>query len=479
MSASPTIVDGTYEILGPLGAGGMGEVFEARHKVTGRHVALKLLRAENATKDDARRRFVREAQAIGRLDHPHVVEILDAGIDGASGAPFLVQTLLRGPSLRELVQVSPRMDPVLAVRLVAPVLRGLAAAHAAGIVHRDMKPTNVILSRRDGDAPGEVVPKIIDFGISKLHEQGDTPDPVSTITRSGVVVGTAAYMAPEQAEGRDDVDGRVDVWALGVMLYEMIVGRRPFEAPSTATLLLRIISHDPVPVAVARPEVPAAIGELVMRALQRDPAARWPTAAAMLAACEEALGTPLKGAAVTIDGLDELLASRSRAPAELPPAARAPTAETQPARPLPTATPGAVAPPETRAPSRWIAIGLALTLIVVALAAAATQGGGSSPDSALPPPPPPSTSVLALAPHEIDAAAAVLDVAMAVIDAGPAEPVATDTGVSDESAPTTGSRVRRRRDAGPSAPPIVSPPPPPPPSEPRSGTRGAPILSPE
>lgn len=260
---------GKYELVALLGQGGMGRVFEARHVVTGRRVAVKVLKVEASRRTEAQRRFLREARAIGRVEDPHVVEVLDAGMDEATGAPFVVQTLLRGVSLRAYLRTLDRIEPVLAARLAAPVLRGLGAAHAAGVVHRDVRPSNVFFSRREGDAPDEVTPKAIDFGISKLADAGDVVEPPSTLTASGVVVGTVGYMAPEQAEGRDDVDGRADLWAVGVMLYEMIAGDRPFDAPSTAATLLRIVSAVAPPLDRARPDVPNALADVVMRAPTR------------------------------------------------------------------------------------------------------------------------------------------------------------------------------------------------------------------
>lgn len=299
-------IGGKYELVALLGEGGMGRVFEARHVVTGRRVAVKVLKVEASRRTEAQRRFLREARAIGRVEDPHVVEVLDAGMDEATGAPFVVQTLLRGVSLRAYLRTLDRIEPVLAARLAARVLRGLGAAHAAGVVHRDVKPSNVFLSRREGDTPDEVTPKVIDFGISKLADAGDVVEAPSTLTASGVVVGTVGYMAPEQAEGRDDVDGRADLWAVGVMLYEMISGDRPFDAPSTTATLLRIVSAAPPPLDRARPDVPKALADVVMRALQREPADRWSSAAAMLEALEHAVDEPLRASTVVLPGVSRV-----------------------------------------------------------------------------------------------------------------------------------------------------------------------------
>jgi serine/threonine protein kinase len=332
-NARAQTIDGKYELLAPLGVGGMGEVWEARHVVTGRHVAVKLLKPDTKRRDEASRRFLREAQAIGRLEHPHVVEVLDAGIDPSSDAPYIVQTLLRGLSLRKYLRTRERLSPDLAATLVAPILRALAAAHVAGIVHRDIKPTNVFLCRRDDEPLDVVTPKIIDFGISKLEERSDHTESLSTLTITGVVVGTLGYMSPEQAEGRDDVDGRADLWAVGVMLYEMVSGRRPFDAPSTAMMLLRIVSHDPPPLEGLGLDVPPAFSEVVSRALARKPEERFTSALELLEALESAIGRSLRDASIVVPGASEAAAKPDDEAALLASIApREATASTSPGR---------------------------------------------------------------------------------------------------------------------------------------------------
>jgi serine/threonine protein kinase len=330
-AAKSALVGEKYELLGRLGAGGMGEVWEARHHVTGRRVAVKLLRADTRRRDEAAKRFLREAQAIGRLEHPHVVEVLDAGIDPATKAPYIVQALLRGVSLRRYLRTRTRLEPLEAASVVAPVLRGLSAAHVAGIVHRDIKPSNVILCRQPDDALDAVTPKIIDFGISKLEEGEETDSTLSTLTASGVALGTIGYMAPEQAEGRADVDGRADLWAAGVMLFEMVAGRRPFDGSSTAQTLLRIVSQDAPPLDALGLEVSRGFVDVVVRALARKPTDRFLSALDMLEALEGAVGTPLRSTSIVLPGasMASLLPDEDEAFVPVP---VSPTAETAPGR---------------------------------------------------------------------------------------------------------------------------------------------------
>src|SRR5262245_25728445 len=216
---------GPYEILAPLGAGGMGEVYRARDPRLGREVAIKVLPAERLADETRRRRFVQEARAASQLNHPSIVTIHEIERDGAHD--FIVMELVQGKSLDKLI---PRggMSVRDALRFAIPIADAVARAHAAGIVHRDLKPPNVVVSD-DG------VPKVLDFGLAKLLSREDASDPDApteatadaAVSEVGAVTGTPAYMSPEQAAGRS-VDARSDVFSFGVMLYEMVTGRRPF-----------------------------------------------------------------------------------------------------------------------------------------------------------------------------------------------------------------------------------------------------------
>ncbi len=259
---------GPYEIAGLIGAGGMGEVYRARDPRLGRDVAIKVL-PEEVAEDPARlRRFEREARSIARLDHPNLLAIHDLGHH--EGSPYLVCELLEGRTLRERLEAGP-IPPQEALALAAQIADGLAAAHSQGIVHRDLKPANVFVTQQDRV-------KILDFGLAKLvpaGEEDDTELPTATaLSQEGMVLGTAHYMAPEQAAGRA-VDHRADQFALGVILYEMVAGRRPFEGTTAQETLASILRDDPEPLERAAPRVPVPVRWLVDRCLARDPGGRY------------------------------------------------------------------------------------------------------------------------------------------------------------------------------------------------------------
>jgi hypothetical protein len=366
------LVGGKYQLLGRLGAGGMGEVWEARHEITGRRVAVKLLRLGATTRrDEASKRFLREAQAIGRVEHPHVVEVLDAGIDPARKAPYIVQSLLRGVSLRGYLKAHGRLTAEEAARVVAPILRGLGAAHVAGIVHRDVKPSNVILCRQPDDPLDAVVPKLIDFGISKLEDEpeGDT---LSTLTASGVALGTVGYMAPEQIEGRE-LDGRADLWSVGVMLFEMVAGRRPFDGASTAQTLVRSLTVEAPSLRSFDLPLPPAFPDVVARALATSPAHRFLSALEMLDALASAVGEPLREGAVVLPGAS-VASAAPRSEIDDP---HPPTAETAPAR-VATPTSAELPPSRMRTPALAVA-GIAAIAIGGAAGLAWRPGGADDP----------------------------------------------------------------------------------------------------
>ncbi|MBI5501661.1 MAG: serine/threonine protein kinase, partial [Deltaproteobacteria bacterium] len=267
-----------YRLTRPLGSGGMGYVWEAEHLRLGRTVAVKLLRPELVSDPAALARFQQEATAAARIGSPHIVDVLDVGAT-PGGAPFLVMEKLRGRSLAELRREQPVLPFARAAGIARQILAALEAAHAAGIVHRDLKPDNVFLEDQ-GDGRDHV--KILDFGIAKAMD-----DPkVAHLTRTGMLVGTPRYMSPEQATGRRGIDGRTDVWSVGVLLYECLAGRLPHEAPDLAGTLGKIIGEPAASVRTFRPEIDPALDAAVLRALAKDPAQRFPTAAAF----REALG---------------------------------------------------------------------------------------------------------------------------------------------------------------------------------------------
>ncbi|MFO0609748.1 MAG: serine/threonine-protein kinase [Polyangiales bacterium] len=264
-------INSKYSLQRALGLGGMGEVFAAQNLWTGRAVAIKTLRAEYAKERQFVERFWQEARCASALRHRNIVDVLDVGVDDATGEPFIVMEYLEGRSLDRALADAPdhRLPAAAALLAVLPVMDALATCHEAGLIHRDVKPSNVILSR----APdGEVVPKLIDFGVSKsLVQRG----PARTV--SGSAVGTPQYMAPEQARGEDGVDGRADVWAVGATLFESLAGRLPFDGPSVHVIVAQIMNADAPPLRSLAPEVPADVAAAVDRALQRDPRRRFGT----------------------------------------------------------------------------------------------------------------------------------------------------------------------------------------------------------
>ncbi|MBX7195075.1 MAG: serine/threonine protein kinase [Sandaracinaceae bacterium] len=461
--ARSTLVGEKYELLGRLGAGGMGEVWEARHHVTGRRVAVKLLRAGTKKREETSKRFLREAQAIGRLEHAHVVEVLDAGIDPSTRAPYIVQTLLRGVSLRRYLRTQSRLTTLEAASIVAPVLRGLGAAHVAGIVHRDIKPSNIILCRQPDDPVDTVTPKIIDFGISKLEEGDASDETLSTLTASGVALGTVGYMAPEQAEGREDVDGRADLWAVGVMLFEMVAGRRPFDGGSTAQMLLRIVSHDAPSLAeLGVGEISPGFADVVARALARRPGDRYLSALEMLEALEGAVGMPLRTSAIVLRGAS----AAALLPDEelLEPAPAVPTAAT-------VSRPGASRDqPHATKPAwiAWAAVAIAASATVAVVVRSASSDPTSTSPSHEPPPDDAGArddTAVAPVPAAPDAAA---DDAWRALDAGaldttPDASAAPDRAHRPHEGPGRGSTARAHGEPDASAP--------------RVGTHGSVILS--
>ncbi len=274
-------IAGKYEIDDIIGRGGMGAVYRAKHRLTDRRVALKWMLPDVTDPEQALARFLREAKAMGRIDHPSVVGVLDVGVD--DGAAFLVMELLRGASLRELLEAGRRMPHERAIALIMPALEGVAAAHRAGVVHRDLKPENLFVVR-DG-AGREVTTKVLDFGISKLRDDGTPKD--GAITRTGTTMGTPSYMSPEQVKGARDVDGRTDVWALGTIVYEMLAGEVPFRGETYGGLMVAIVTEDYVPLHVRNQEIPTALADAVHGALEKDLQRRWPDVASFARALAE------------------------------------------------------------------------------------------------------------------------------------------------------------------------------------------------
>jgi serine/threonine-protein kinase len=324
---------GRYILEELIAVGGMAEVWRAADEVLARVVAVKILRPELADDPNISERFQREAVAAARLTHPHIISVFDTGTD--DGIRYIVMEHLDGPSLREKLEQRGRLAPDEAVTITIPVLEALGFAHGQRLIHRDVKPANILI----GDG-GRV--KVTDFGIAKVaYARGD-------LTTTGAMLGTVRYVSPEQVEG-GEVDARSDLYSTGVVLYEMLTGRPPFEGKSdVATAMMRLTS-DPLPPRAIRPEVPRRVEAVVMKAMARRPEDRFPSADGMRAALErQATGRDVSST-----------------------------------QPLPLVFPDAAAPPERRGSllRSWMLIPLALVVlaavaVVVGVALGRLEIGG-------------------------------------------------------------------------------------------------------
>ena len=268
MPRAGDVVAGKYRIEDVIGEGGMGAVYAATHTLTGKRVALKWMLPELAADEGAVQRFIREAQAAGRIDHPNVVDVYDVGEH--DGSTFLVMEYLQGETLTAAFNRG-GLETRHIIQLLIPAMRGVAAAHKTGVVHRDLKPDNVFLCRSGDGSYRE--PKVLDFGISKVSAGDGQLNP--RLTRTGAVMGTPYYMSPEQVRGSSDVDQRTDVYAFGVILYEALTGRVPFDANAYSALILEIATGTPKRLRELRPDLPKGLEDVVLKAMARDPADRY------------------------------------------------------------------------------------------------------------------------------------------------------------------------------------------------------------
>ena len=265
-------VGGKYEIRRVLGAGGMGVVCEAIHLDLGKRVAIKLIDKSMKESELIVARFRREARAAGQINSEHIVDVFDVGADGRVGL-YMVMEHLAGEDLQARLERENRLDVKTGVMIAHQIARGLVKAHEAGVIHRDLKPANVYLTKRDS---GQLLVKLLDFGVSKLLAEAPGN---ARITGSGTPIGTPLYMSPEQAEGKDDVDGRADVWSLGAVLYETLAGTAPFaDRGSYHGTIVGILTSRPKPLHDAAPWVPAELARVVDAMLVHDRDARIPDA---------------------------------------------------------------------------------------------------------------------------------------------------------------------------------------------------------
>ncbi|MBI5498916.1 MAG: serine/threonine protein kinase [Deltaproteobacteria bacterium] len=472
------ILDGKYRLTRRLGSGGVGTVYEAVHAVIGQKFAVKILKPEYATSPTLALRLVQEAKAASAIDHPSIIKVFDAGRT-KDGLTFLVMELLVGQELSARIRGTPEpMSPDEAVDITSDVLDALVAAHKKGIIHRDLKPENVFLTR---GPHGQRWIKLLDFGIAKVVDQRMAGP---RLTHAGTVVGTPFYMAPEHARGARDLDVRVDVYAAGVMLFEMLTRRVPFDGQSYNEVLAKVLSEPFPRPRKFNPGIPEGLEAVMLRATAKDRNARFPTASAFL----EALGPFVPEAPSAVFRLQEAAAfererSVGTADLEMVPeesiptiSADIPAPDTRPApdrpvarvhppgspEPAPAPAPagepqpevaaaftvrlsdepedsieapraeqergtltGAIVPAPERAHPRlalWISAGVVVAAVAVTLIWSAV-GGGSVPQPSAPPSPPP------------DAAATA-----SIADAAPADgPPSVEATAADEAA-----------DAGPS-----------------------------
>jgi serine/threonine protein kinase len=262
--APGTLVAGKYRVESVIGVGGMGVVVAALHEQLGRRVAIKFIHAEAASNEAAVGRFLREARAAASLSNEHVTRVLDVGTL-ENGAPYIVMEYLAGVDVGEMLRRDGVLSVAQAVEVVVQACEALAEAHVRGIVHRDLKPANLFATKRSDGLP---LIKVLDFGISKAAEIVPSAGDVS-FTASGMIMGSPAYMSPEQVRSSKAVDARSDVWSLGVILYELLTGVSPFAGTTASETLAKIVADDPVPIRDLRPDLPAPLAATIAQCLAR------------------------------------------------------------------------------------------------------------------------------------------------------------------------------------------------------------------
>ncbi|MEJ7729179.1 MAG: serine/threonine-protein kinase [Polyangiaceae bacterium] len=269
-----------YKILESIGSGGMGSVYAAEREGTGERVAIKFVNSPDTTiNEHLKARMAREAQAVSRLASPHLVRVFEVGQDHETGLTFLVMELLPGEDLQHLLDRAAPLAPSAALAIVAQACAGLQVAHEAHVIHRDVKPANLHLTRGDG---GEITVKVLDFGVAKVKMDEALGAGAHALTRTGSILGSPLYMSPEQARGAKTIDHRADVWSLGVVLYHALAGRTPFQDVEALGELIMTICQKPAPlVQDFAPWISPGVAAIVHKALRIDPAERFPSAAAM------------------------------------------------------------------------------------------------------------------------------------------------------------------------------------------------------
>lgn len=306
------VIDRRYELRREIDRGGIGAVFEAYHLLTTRSVAIKMLTADHSSNSESHSRLLREAKALTMARHPNVVAVLDAGTT-ENDAPYLVMELIEGRTLSGILASRQRLGVSDTLQVGIQLCHALACVHERGIVHRDVKPSNLFLARNE---IGEEVLKVFDFGVAALSHEAEVVAATAKLTQQGALLGTPEYMAPEQLLGRPP-DPRSDIYSIGVTLYECLTGTVPFEG-NFGEILLRASTERPRPVTAHCRDLPAALSAVIDRALSKDPGHRFPDARSLARALTEASDRPF--------GHSSLLGIRRVVPPPLPPEARPPRA---------------------------------------------------------------------------------------------------------------------------------------------------------
>jgi len=366
-----------YRVMSLLGEGGMGAVYLAEHPFMGRKAAIKVLRRDLAEDRGLVERFMNEARAANAIRHPNIIDIIDVGRT-PSGVPYLMMELLEGQSLAKRISEAGQLPVGEAIEIGAQTAGALAAAHSKGIVHRDLKPDNLFLVP-DDSRPGGMRVKVLDFGIAKLR--GDLTN-VSARTQAGALMGTPPYMSPEQCRGlSDEIDHRTDIYALGIILYELLCGKPPFVSEGWGDIVLAHLTKAPEPPTSKNPSIPRELESTILVALSKKREERW-------------------------SSMTEMQAALRASPVTIPPGTVAPratiTAVTPASPPVTTtfrAAAGEVTPASgilTRRPARLALVGVGAAALVVAfvLGRGALHGGSATTSSSVPAPSGPAAAVV-------------------------------------------------------------------------------------